>query len=76
MVKEFKSNIVLFKKGDYATIDGQMVEIIDLRHENGFIMFKVKLMKFKNKLTNWVYQANLSPIINQNNARILFGKSI
>ena len=59
-----------FKAGEYALLDGQVVEILDVKHgDTSAWRYKVKLLN--DNLTHWVADVYLSPT-NQSAPKVLF----
>ena len=63
----------LYKAGDYALLDGQVVEIIDFKHGiDCNYRYKVKLLN--DNLTHWVVDVHLKSMPNQGAPKVLYGK--
>lgn len=62
-----------YKSGDFAKVQGQLVEIIDVRVDGNTINYRVRLAKFKNKLTSWINSLHLEPISSQRAPKVLYG---
>lgn len=74
-----------FIKGEYASLEGQLVEIIDISVKNlGYlkgkeppkteirVTYKIKLLN--DKLTHWVLESDLNKVENQKTPKILYSK--
>ena len=62
-----------YKSGDFAKIQGQLVEIMDVKIDEKSISYKIRLVKWKNRLTNWIDAINLEPISSQVAPKVLYG---
>jgi len=64
-----------FKKGDFALVQGQVVEILDVRigmsREFDWWRYRVEL----NKMVVWVNEVDLVKFANQKAPKTLFGKA-
>lgn len=65
-----------FKTGDFALVQGQIVEILDVRigtsREFDWYRYKVKLNH--NTITMWVNEVDIQKIDKQNAPKVLFGR--
>ncbi len=65
-----------YEPGDYALVEGQVVEIIDRKIGYNdmcdFYTYKVRLRN--TRLTNWLYEPEIQPIANQATPQVLYGQ--
>lgn len=64
-----------YKKGDFALVQGQIVEIHDVRigmsREFDWFRYRVEI----NKMIVWVNEVDMKPLPNQKAPQVLFGKA-
>lgn len=66
-----------YEPGDYALVQGQIVEIVDRKigYAGGpmeYYTYKVRLREVR--ITNWLDEEELAPIANQKTPQVLFGR--
>ena len=65
-----------YEPGEFALVEGQVVEIIDRKIGYNdmcdYYTYKVRLLD--TRLTNWLYEPEISPISNQSTPQILYGR--
>lgn len=66
-----------YEPGEYALVQGQIVEIIDRKIGRAggpqeYYTYKVRLREIR--ITNWLDEEELEPIANQKTPQVLFGR--
>ena len=66
-----------FQIGDFALVQGQIVEILDVRigTSREFDWFRYKIKLDGGKITSWINEVDIQKIEKQNAPKVLFGRS-
>lgn len=65
-----------YKLGQYATLQGQIVQILDLklRYNSEYNWYAYKIKLTHDNLTHWVNEVDLEPLSSQTTPQVLYGR--
>jgi len=71
--QRYYTEVTRFKKGDFALLQGQLVEIIDIIIPGkNFKIARLRVKLLNTRLTNWVMEDEIDKLSSQNAPKVLF----